>query len=193
MKISTIEKNGIKPEVMETISLLLDRIPWPSRRQAMAEVTTILLDGKPRVAEDVFGWSRVTVSLGMNELRTGIICNNDLAQRRKPKTEEKYPKLLVDIRELMEPECQADTHLRTTLAYTDKTASSVCEALVAKGWSREIVPSVRTMSDILMRLGYRLRSVAKTKVQKKQNGPTKSLKTSVRSIPERTRNQVLSE
>lgn len=178
MKISTLEKNGIKPEVIEVISLLIDRIPWPSRRQAMAEVTMILLDGKPRVAEDAFGWNRVTVSLGMDELRTGIICHNDLSQRRKPKTEEKYPKLLVDIQELMEPECHADPHLRTTLAYTDKTAASVREALVAKGWSQEIVPSVRTMSDILMRLGYRLRSVAKTKVQKKQNGLTKSLKTS---------------
>jgi hypothetical protein len=178
MKISTIEKNGIRPEVIETICLLIDRIPWPSRRQAMAEVTTVLLDGKPRVAEDVFGWSRVTVNLGMHELRTGITCKNDLSQRRKPKTEEKYPKLLIDIQELMEPECHADPHLRTTLAYTDKTAASVCKALVEKGWSPEIVPSVRTMSDILMRLGYRLRSVAKTKVQKKQNGLTKSLKTS---------------
>ena len=178
MKISTLEKNGIKPEVIETISLLIDRIPWPSRRQAMAEVTTILLDGKPRVAEDAFGWNRATVSLGMNELQTGIICHNDLSQRRKPKTEEKYPKLLVEIRELMESECQADPHLRTTLAYTDKTAASVCEALIAKGWSKDTVPPVRTMSDILMRLGYRLRSVAKTKVQKKQNGLTESLKTS---------------
>ena len=178
MKISTLEKNGIKPEVIETISLLVDRIPWPSRRQAMAEVTTILLDGKPRVAEDAFGWSRVAVSLGINELRTGIVCQNDLSQRRKPKTEEKHPKMLVDIQELMEPECQADPHLRTTLAYTNKTAASVCSALVERGWSPEIVPSVRTMSDILMRLGYRLRSVAKTKVQKKQNGLTKSLKIS---------------
>jgi hypothetical protein len=178
MKISTLEKNGIRPEVIETISILVERIPWPSRRQAMAEVTTLLLDGKPRVAEDAFGWNRVTVALGMAELRTGIICHNDLSQRRKPKTEEKHPKLLIDIRELMEPECQADSHLRTTLAYTDKTAASVCEALAAKGWSRETLPSVRTMSDILMRLGYRLRSVAKTKVQKKPNGLTKSLKIS---------------
>jgi len=178
MKISTLEKNGVGADVIETISLLLNRIPWPSRRQAMAEVTRILLDGKPRVAEDVFGWSRVTVSLGMNELRTGITCRNDLSQRRKPTTEQKHPMLLVDIRELMEPECHADPHLRTTLAYTNKTAASVCSALVAKGWSPEIVPSVRTMSDILMRMGYRLRSVAKTKVQKKQHGRTKSLKTS---------------
>lgn len=183
MKISTLDKKGIVPEVVATISLLVDRIPWPSRRQAMGEVTQLLLDGKPRVAEDAFGWSRATVTLGMNELRTGIICHNDLTQRRKPRTEEKYPQLLVDIHELMAPECQADPHLRTTLAYTDKTAASVCSALVEKGWSPEIMPSVRTMSDILMRLGYRLRSVAKTKVQKKQNGPTRSLKISAQSMP----------
>lgn len=180
MKISTLDKKGVGAEVIATISLLVDRIPWPSRRQAMAEVTQLLLDGKPRVAEDAFGWSRTTVRLGINELRTGIVCHNDLTQRRKPKTEEKYPQLLVDIQELMAPECQADPHLRTTLAYTDKTAASVCSALVEKGWSQEIVPSVRTMSDILMRLGYRLRSVAKTKVQKKQNGLTRSLKMSAR-------------
>lgn len=183
MKISTIDKKGIGSEVITTISLLVGRIPWPSRRQAMAEVTMHLLDGKPRVAEDTFGWSRSTVTLGMNELRTGIICHNDLTQRRKPKTEEKYPQLLVDIHELMAPESQADPHLRTTLAYTDKTAAAVCSALVEKGWSQEIMPSVRTMSDILMRLGYRLRSVAKTRVQKKPNGPTRSLKTSVQSMP----------
>ncbi len=161
MKISTLDKKGIGPYVIDTISLLIDRMPWPSRRQAMAEVTQRLLDGKPRVAEDAFGWSRTTVTLGMNELRSGIICRNDLTQRRKPKTEEKYPQLIDDIHELMAPECQADPHLRTTLAYTNKTAAAVCSALVEKGWSPEIIPSVRTMSDILMRLGYRLTEVSR--------------------------------
>ena len=85
MKISTIEKNGVRPEVVDTISLLVARIPWPARRQAMAEVTTRRLDGKPRIAEDVFGWGRSTVELGMNELRTGIVCKNDLSNRRKLK------------------------------------------------------------------------------------------------------------
>lgn len=167
MKISILEKNGMKPEVIETVTRLVERIPWPERRQAMAEVTRMLLDGKPRVAEDVFGWGRSTVQLGINELRTGIICKNDLSKRRKPKTEEKYPEMLNDIREIMNSECQADPHLRTTLAYTNMTAASVRKALLTKGWSKEKLPSVRTMSDILSRQGYRLRSVAKTRVQKK--------------------------
>ena len=36
-----------------------------------------------------------------------------------------------------------------------------------KGWTVESLPTVRTISNILNRQGYRLRTVAKTKVQKK--------------------------
>ena len=180
MKISTVEKNGITPDVIETVLCLIPRIPWPERRQAMAEVTHRLLDGKPRVAEEVFGWGRATVEIGMNELRTGIVCLNDISARHKPRTEDKYPEMLNDIREIMAPESHADPHLRTTLAYTDMTAAAVRDALLSKGWSEEQVPAVRTLSEILLRQGYRLRSVAKTKVQKKTNGRTRSLKTSMR-------------
>ena len=47
------------------------------------------------------------------------------------------------------------------------TAQSVYDALVANGWSKESLPTVRTISNILNRNEYRLRTVAKTKVQKK--------------------------
>jgi len=180
MKISTVERNGIKNEVIETISCLVARVPWPERRQAMAEATNRLLDGKPRVAEVVFGWGRATVEMGMNELRTGFVCLNDISTRHKPRTEDKYPQMLEDIREIMAPQCQADPHLRTTLAYTNMTASAVREALLQKGWPEEDVPAVRTLSDILFRQGYQLRSVAKTRVQKKTNGRTRSSKTCTR-------------
>jgi hypothetical protein len=48
------------------------------------------------------------------------------------------------------------------------TAAAVRDALLKKGWPEEQVPAVRTLSEILLRQGYRLRSVAKTKVQKKR-------------------------
>lgn len=180
MKISTVERNGITPEVIETVSGLVARISWPERRQAMAEVTNRLLDGKPRLAEEVFGWGRATVEMGINELRTGIVCLNDISARHKPRTEDRYPQLLDDIREIMAPESHADPHLRTTLAYTNMTAATVRKALLAKGWSEEQVPAVRTLSEILLRQDYRLRSVAKTKVQKKANVQTGSSKTYMR-------------
>jgi hypothetical protein len=36
---------------------LVALIPWPYRRQAMGEVALTILDGKPRIAEEEFGWS----------------------------------------------------------------------------------------------------------------------------------------
>ena len=167
MKSSTLEKNGVPDGVVKTISLIVARVPWPERRLAMGEVTEQLLDGKPRVAEYVFGWSRDAVKAGLEELHTGVTHTNDLSNRRKPKTEEKYPQLVEDIRILVEPNSQAESHLRTALAYTNITAAAVREALLEKGWAEETLPKARTISNILNRMDYRLRRVAKTKVQKK--------------------------
>lgn len=178
MKTSILERNGVSPQVVELISRLVDMVSWPNRRQAMGDVTLSLLDGKPRIAENAFGWSRTTVALGIDEFRTGITCVNDLANRRKPKSEEKNPELLKDIHGIMDPHSQADPHLRTTLLYTDMTAQAVYNALRRKGWQEETLPTVRTISNILQRHDYRLRTVVKTKVQKKPKTPPRSLRTS---------------
>ncbi len=178
MKTSTLTLNGVSPQAVNLISRLVDLIPWPDRRQAMGDVTLSLLDGKHRVAEDVFGWNRTTAELGMNEYRSGISCVNDLSNRHKPKAEEKSPKLLADIRHIMDPHSQAEPRLRTTLLYTNMTAQAVYDALLQKGWSRETLPKVRTISNILNRHDYRLRTVAKTKVQKKRRTPMRSSKMS---------------
>ena len=174
MKTSILHQKGVSPETVALISRLVSCIPWPDRRQAMGDVTMTILDGKPRVAEEVFGWNRSSVSIGMNEFRTGMVCVNDVSGRHKPKAEEKHPGLLTDIRELLEPSSQAEPRLRTTLLYTDMTAQSVYDALMANGWSKESLPTVRTISNILNRHEYRLRTVAKTKVQKKQQKQTSS-------------------
>jgi len=122
MKQSILEKNQIPKCVVDLAVRLVEKIEWPMRRQAMADVTLSLLDGKSRVAEDVFGWGRSTVELGLREMQAGIVCVNDLSLRRKPKTEEKHPKLLADIRLIMDPKSQAQSHLRTALSYTNMTA-----------------------------------------------------------------------
>lgn len=112
MKTSILAQNKVPELVVALISRLVDLIPWPQRRQAMADVTLSLLNGKQRVAEDVFGWGRAVVTLGMHELRTGISCLHDLSTRKKPKAEEKEPGLLADICGIMEPHCQTESHLR---------------------------------------------------------------------------------
>ena len=178
MKTTTLARNGVSTEMVDLILRLVDLIPWPARRCAMGDVTLLLLDGKHRVAENVFGWSRTAVEVGINEFQTGISCVNDISTRVKPKTEEKNPILLADIHAIMDPHSESESSLRTTLLYTNMTAKAVYDALVEKGWSAQSLPTVRTISNILIRQEYRLRTVVKTKVQKKQQKPTQSLKMS---------------
>ena len=178
MKTSTLERNGASTEMVDLIGRLIDLITWPTRRRAMGDVTVTLLDGKRRVAEDVFGWNRRAVELGIHEYQTGIACVNDISARGKPRTEDKHPKLLAEIQAIMEPHSESESSLRTALLYTNMTARAVHEALVQKGWSEADLPSVRTLSNLLNRQDYRLRTVAKSKVQKKQTKPMPSLKTS---------------
>jgi hypothetical protein len=178
MKTSTLDRNGVSTVMVELIGRLVDSIGWPARRRAMGDVTIALLDGKQRVAEEVFGWNRRAVELGIHECQTGIACINDITARGKPKTEDKHPKLFAEIQTLMEPHSESQASLRTTLLYTNMTAKTVREALVQKGWSEQSLPSVRTLSNLLNRQDYRLRTVAKSKVQKKQTKPMTSLKTS---------------
>lgn len=178
MKTSVLHQNGISSEVVDLIGRLISKIPWPERRQAMGDVTVSILNGKARVAETEFGWNRSAVMVGIKEHETGIQCVNDLRERHKPKVEEKHPELLESIRKIMEPQSHADPQLRTTLLYTNMTAQSVYDALLAEGWSESSLPSVRTISNVLNRQQYRLRSVQKTKVEKKRPKPTPSSKTS---------------
>ena len=178
MKTSTLERNGVSTEIVELIGRLIDLMAWPTRRRAMGDVTMTLLDGKRRVAEEVFGWNRKAVELGIHEYQTGIACINDISARGKPKTEDKHPMLLAEIQAIMEPHSESESSLRTTLLYTNLTAKTVHEALVQKGWPEADLPSVRTISYLLNRQDYRLRTVTKSRVQKKQKKPMPSLKTS---------------
>lgn len=144
----------------------------------MARVAVELLGGSARRAESHFGWSRHTVELGLCERASGIICLDNFAGRGNKKSESKRPQLERDIRALADPHSQADPQFRSALAYTRLSAASVRRALIEeKGWREEDLPAPRTMNTILNRLGYRLRSVAKTRPEKKRQTARPSSRT----------------
>lgn len=154
-------------ELSGLITRLVKQIPYEYRRQAMGDVVQTLLEGKSRKAEDVLGWNRHTVELGLNECRTGIRCISDVSARGKKKVEEDNPQLLSDIEGILEPHSESDSHLRTTLLHSNVTAKAVRNALLEKGYAEDELPAERTFYDLLNRQGYRRRTVAKSKVQKK--------------------------
>ena len=91
-----------------TIKDAARKLTGAKKRAFQAQVALDYLEGSPRRAETVFGWSRKSVELGLHELRTGVTCLDNSSARGNRKTEEKVPQLEEDIRSLAEPESQQD-------------------------------------------------------------------------------------
>jgi hypothetical protein len=144
------------------------RLTGHARRLFIAEVTDILCDGSPRRSERLFGWSRDTAALGLQESAKGLRCVENFSARGRQRTEDLDPQLAQDIRALAEPHTQADPQLKSALRYTRLTAAALRRALIKeKGYRSKALPSNRTLQRMLNRLGYRLKRIQKTKPVKK--------------------------
>jgi hypothetical protein len=155
-------------EVLASFKDAARKLTGPKRRAFQAQVTLDYLDGSVWKAGRVFGWSHHTVTLGLNELRTGITCLGSFSARGNHKTEEKWPKLETDMRALADPQSQADPKFQSPFLATRITAKAMRQALIdQKGWTDEELPHVTTIGEILNRLGYKMRRVQKTKPLKK--------------------------
>lgn len=153
---------------IEIIRKAANLLTGAKKRQYLAEVAIEYLDGNARKVERVFGWGRETVEKGLHELESGTQCIDNYAACGNKKTEDKDLQLREDIIALVDPQSQTDPDFKAPFRYTRITAEAVRKALIEqKGWSEEILPSVRTIRDILNRMGYRLRRVQKRKPLKK--------------------------
>jgi Rhodopirellula transposase DDE domain len=150
------------------LRLAASNMTGPTRRAFQAEMTVKYCQGNPLQAETVFGWGRHTVALGLSERRIGIIClGAQAAFSGRKRWEDQQPEVAAVLRQLAEAHAQQDPTFRTTLAYTRLTVKAALDALAARGYSAEQLPSPSTMAEVLNRMGFRLRKVVKAKPQKK--------------------------
>jgi Rhodopirellula transposase DDE domain len=158
----------LSEQTIKTIRDAAGLLTGPKRRRFQAQVTIDYLNGSARQAERVFGGGRQTVPLGLPELRTGLTCLDRFTERRRHATEEDRPQLAQDLRDLVEPHTQGDPTSAAPCAFTRITAKAVRRALIERTGDRdEDGPPQRPLSDILNRLGYRLRHVQKTRPLKR--------------------------
>jgi hypothetical protein len=157
------EQKLTDPQV-RTIKDGAGKLTGAKRRAFQARVTLDHRDGNVRKVESVFGWSRTTVELGLNELRTGITCIGNFGLRGRPRVEDEHPQLVEDMLSLVEPQSQTDPKFQGRFKYTRITAKAVRQALIdEKGWEEEQLPHENTIGVLLKRLDYRLRRVQKSK------------------------------
>ena len=144
------------------------------RRRYMAD-TMVSLGVSQRQAQTLFGWGRDTIRKAMHERRSGIVCCDAFSQRGRKPVEHRLPRLLDDIRELVQDQCQVDGTFKTTRLYCRLSAAAVRRQLVErKGYAAETLPTIQTLSTKLNVLGFRLRKVAKCRPLKKCRKPKRS-------------------
>ena len=96
------------------------------RRAFQAAMTLKYCQGNARLAERMFGWGRETVQLGLNEHRTGVICQGAQAACSGDKLwEEKHPEVAQALWALAELHSQQDPTFRTRLSYTRLTVGRI--------------------------------------------------------------------
>jgi hypothetical protein len=125
-------------------------------------------DGNARRAEDVFGWERHTIDVGLAAKRTGIACLSlHAAFSGRQRWEERYPEAAQALMDLAFAHAQQDPTFRTTVSSTRLTAQRASEGLRQKGTPEAVVPAPSTMAVLLHRLGCRVRNVVKSTPLKK--------------------------
>jgi hypothetical protein len=140
-------------------------------------------EGNVRLTETIFGWGRETVTVGLAEKRTGLICYGaQSALSGNKRWEERHPDIAEALRQLAEEHAQQDPTFHTVIGYTRLTAAEALKQLQARGFGEDRLPSVSAMAEILNRMGYRLRKVVKAKPQKKFQKRMRFLTTSSRKI-----------
>ena len=129
------------------------------KRRFQAEICRDYLNESARKAEYIFGWNRASIKLGLQELKTGIICLGNYSQRGRKKIEDEYENLEKDIKDLLEEKVHADPKLETTFQFCKISAKAVCKKLEEEKGYKKGVFKERSMSNILNRFGYRLKKL----------------------------------
>ena len=145
------------------------------RRLFMAKAVEAMGRGGQLWAEAHLGWNRETVRKGTHELRSGMTCVDAFSARRRKPAEEHLPRLLDDIRDIVDGQCQADPKFQTGRLFIRISAAEVRRRLITrKGYTDEQLPTQQTINTKLNMLGYRLTKVAKCRPQKGSSRPTPS-------------------
>jgi len=137
-------------------------------RLFQAQVVRLLGKGGQRRAEEELGWNRGTIRKGMHELESGIRCEDAFSARGRKPAEAHLPNLLEDLKEVMEAQSQTDPTFKTTRLFSRVSAKAVREQLIKqRGYSDKELPCEETIRVKINQLGYRLRSVQKSRPKKK--------------------------
>ena len=163
----------LAPNVQKFLVDSAGRLHGVERRRFMAQACRDL-NLSHRQAQIQLGWDRVTLRKATHELDSGIVCDATSSRGRKP-VEFHLPRLLDDIRDIVDDFTQTDPKFRSTRLYCRMSAPEVRRQLIEhKGYTDEQLPTIQTITTKLNMMGFHLAKVAKCRPQKNFPKPTPS-------------------
>ena len=161
----------LTPEMCDVIKQTAQHFPLGAARRCFMAQTIATLHLSQRAAARAFGWARDTIRKAVWERETAQTPNDHFHRRGRKRAEVHLPQLLQDIKDLVQDHLQTDPTFATTRLYCRLSAAEVRRQLISrKGYTDEQLPTVKTITDKLNALGFRLRKVAKCRPPKKSEG-----------------------
>jgi len=154
-------------ELKDFFNSVRNQLKGHERRQFMARVVSLMGPGGQIKAERELGWDRKTMIKGRREIESGFTCVDNFSGRGRKLSLDHFPNLKEDITGIVNPICQTDPTFRTQNLYSPISANEVRRRLIENmGYDPENIPTARTISTIMNKLGFKLKKVAKAKVKK---------------------------
>lgn len=158
----------LTPEMCDLIRRTAQHFPLGAARRCYMAETIDSLGLSIRHARHAFGWARETIRKALWERHTAQTPYDAFDRRGRKRAEFHLPRLLEDITDLVKDHLQTDPTFATTQLYCRLSAAEVRRQLISrKGYTDEQLPTIKTITDKLNCLGFRLRKVAKCRPQKK--------------------------
>jgi len=161
------ESPALSQSQIEDLRLAAAYLTGERRRAFQAEMTLKYCQGSARLAESQFGWNRQSVTVGLGEQRTGVVCQGAQSSFSGNKRwEAQQPAAASALKQMAEAHAQQEPSFTSSIAFTRLTAAAALRLLRAQGYRDEQLPAASTMAVVLNRMGYRLRKVVKVKPKK---------------------------
>lgn len=155
-------------EVVKILSNGVKRLKGGEKRRYMAEAVNSLGHGGQRACERQLGWCRNTIRKGWREVKNHVNCLDNFSARGRKKSEEKNPKLVEHIQEIVDASSQADPSMQSSRLYIKITCSEIRKQLKqCYHYDESSIPVKEVIRRILNENNYYLKKVRKTLPKKK--------------------------
>ena len=146
----------------------VNKLNGSDKRVYLAKISQALGYGGQTIVCQTFGIDPKTLKKGIQEAESGYNVVDAFNLRGRKNIEYELPGLLDDIKDIVDSSSQADPKLKDKRLYTRLTPEEIRRQLhEQKGYKLEDLPTARTIYNKVVKLGYSLTKVQKTKPKKK--------------------------